>query len=103
MRMAGPSACSGEVGTGSPIRTCANQKLLEHGPIPKERDMLSRRAASGLEEAGKLLLEPGQPPAAVDQVLLATGPGRMRLRIDVEMQGVARLAPGGAGLELGAV
>jgi hypothetical protein len=34
------SACSGEVGTGSPIRTCARQYFLEHVPIPKERDML---------------------------------------------------------------
>jgi hypothetical protein len=35
-----PSACSGEVGTGSPIRTCANQEFLEHVPIPKEWNML---------------------------------------------------------------
>jgi hypothetical protein len=30
------SACSGEVGTGSPTRTCANAIRWEHGPVPKE-------------------------------------------------------------------
>src|SRR5262249_13587888 len=34
------SACSGEVGTGSPTRTCATQQILEHVPIPTERNML---------------------------------------------------------------
>src|SRR5690242_20160967 len=56
-----------------------------------------------LAEATELLLEARQAPAAVDQVLLAAGPGRVRLRIDVEVQRVARLAPGGTGGELGAV
>src|ERR1700747_3118660 len=39
-----PSTCSGEVDTGSPIRTCANQYPLEHVPIPRERNMLWHRA-----------------------------------------------------------
>ena len=42
-------------------------------------------------------------PAAVEHVLLTAGPGRMRLRVDVEMQRVARLAPGAPGGEFGAV
>ena len=54
-------------------------------------------------ETGEPLLEARQPAAAVEQLLGAAGPGRVRLRIDVEMQHVAALAPGGAGLELGAV
>jgi hypothetical protein len=33
-------ACSGEVGTGSPIRTCAKVMSLEHGPFPKKPAML---------------------------------------------------------------
>ena len=34
----------------------------------------------------KLLLEARQPAAAVEQLLLAAGPGRVRLRVDVEAQ-----------------
>jgi hypothetical protein len=30
------SACPGEVDTGSPTRTCANQVNREHSPIPQE-------------------------------------------------------------------
>src|SRR5262245_27541320 len=58
---------------------------------------------SGFEEAGKLLLKARQPSAAVDQVLLAAGPGGMRLRIEVDVQGNDCLAPGRASLKLGAV
>src|SRR5262249_48958835 len=54
-------------------------------------------------DAGKLLLEPREPPAAVHQLLLTASPGRMRLRVDVEVQGVAFLAPGAAGGEFAAV
>src|SRR5689334_14522279 len=54
-------------------------------------------------EAGELLLEAREPAAAVEQLLGAAGPGRVRLGIDVEVQRVALLAPGGAGGELGAV
>src|SRR5262245_17507254 len=51
---------------------------------------------AGLDETRKLLLEARQPAAAVDELLLAAGPGGMRLRVDVELQIVARLAPGRA-------
>src|SRR5882672_2530314 len=54
-------------------------------------------------DAGELLLEAGDPPSAIHELLLATGPGRVRLRVDVETQRVTLLAPGGAGGELGAV
>src|SRR5689334_13806398 len=54
-------------------------------------------------DAGELLLEPRHAAAAVEQVLLAAGPGRVRLRVDVEVQRVASLAPGGAGGEFAAV
>ena len=56
-----------------------------------------------LQKARELFLEARQSAAAVDQVLLAAGPGRMRLRIDIEMQRIAGLAPGRAGGEFGAV
>src|SRR5262249_11008874 len=51
----------------------------------------------------EFLLESREPPAAVDQLLLTAGPSRMRLRVDVEVQRVALLAPRAAGGELGAV
>src|ERR1700760_934258 len=56
-----------------------------------------------LEEARKLLLEARDAAAAVHDLLGAAGPGRMRLRIDVEVQLVALLAPGGTGRILAAV
>jgi hypothetical protein len=35
-----PSACSGEVDTGSPTKNMRHSRNLEHVPIPTERDML---------------------------------------------------------------
>src|SRR5580704_17995159 len=70
------------------------------------RPLLKQRAAMQpllLQETFEFLLEARQAATAVDQVLLTAGPGRMRLRVDVEMQRVARLAPGRPGRELGAV
>src|SRR5207248_1575320 len=55
------------------------------------------------EEARKLLLEARDAAAAIHQLGVAAGPGRVRLRVDVEVQRVACLAPGGAGLVLGSV
>src|ERR1700743_3885151 len=56
-----------------------------------------------LEEARNLLLEARDAAAAVQELLGAAGPGRVRLRVDIEVQLVAFLAPGRAGLVLGAV
>src|SRR6185369_9395889 len=61
------------------------------------------KASVLLEEARKLLLEARHAPATVQDLLGAAGPGRMRLGIDVEVQLVAFLAPGGTGAVLGAV
>jgi hypothetical protein len=44
-----------------------------------------------LDEAGELLLEARHAATAVHQLLLTAGPGRMRLRIDVEVKRVAFL------------
>src|SRR5262245_6847952 len=72
---------------------------------PRESGGLARATqALFLEpDAREFFLEPGEPPAAVDQLLLTAGPGRVRSRIDVEVQRVALLAPGAARRELGAV
>ena len=53
-----------------------------------------------LEKARKLLLEARHAPAAINDLLSAADPGRVRLGVDVEVQLVALLAPGGAGLVL---
>src|SRR5438093_11600326 len=54
-------------------------------------------------EPAKALVEAGDVAAAVEHACAAARPGRMDLGVDVELQGVAFLAPGGAGLEGGAV
>src|SRR5262249_38212314 len=56
-----------------------------------------------LEEARELLLEARDAAAAIHDLLGAAGPGRVRLRIDVQIELVAFLAPGRAGLVLGAI
>src|SRR5215469_7311612 len=47
-------------------------------------------------KALEALVEAGELAAAVDQTLLPAGPRRMRLRVDIEAQRVARLAVGRA-------
>src|SRR4051794_37712355 len=61
--------------------------------------------ASALAEAqtAETLVEARNLTALVEELRLAAGPGRMDGRIDVELQRVAFLAPGGAGFEHGAV
>jgi hypothetical protein len=61
------------------------------------------KASIFLEEAGKLLLEPRYAAAAVEQLLGAADPGRVRLGVDIEVQLVALLAPGRARLVLGTI
>src|SRR3954470_21088196 len=58
--------------------------------------LAQRQAAEALVEARHLA-------AAVEHSVVAARPGRMDLVVDVELEGVALLAPGGAGLEHGAV
>src|SRR5215813_13040642 len=82
----------------------ANPGILMKNP-PRAGVLAAKRVRALLLEpdAGKLLLEPREPPAAIHQLLLTAGPSRMRLRVDVEVHGVAFLAPGAAGGEFGAV
>src|SRR5207245_11415116 len=54
-----------------------------------------------LEETLELLLEAGDAAAAIHQLLGAAGPGRVRFGVDIEVQLVAGLTPGGTGLVLG--
>src|SRR5215208_1131197 len=54
-------------------------------------------------EAAEALVEARDLAARVEQLLVAAGPRRMHLRVDVEMQSVAFLAPGRSRLELGAI
>src|SRR5688572_21232703 len=78
----------------------------------KERSRSRAVSISGTTPGPSLLAEgkPAEPlvearhlAAGVEQLLVAAGPGRMDLGVDVELQRVAFLAPGGAGLEHGAV
>src|SRR6185437_12610942 len=72
-------------------------RICEGVLIPIQRGDRSPRSVL-LEEAGKLLLEPGDAAAAVEDLLGAAGPGRVRLGVDIEVHRIAVLAPGGAGL-----
>src|SRR5262245_2939329 len=47
-------------------------------------------------DSRELAVETRQASAAVDKLLAAAGPGRMRARVDVEVQLIAFFAPGGA-------
>ena len=77
------------------------------GEILKDRETdLSAPTAKPLflgADARELLLEARQPATTVEQLLLAAGPGRMGLRVNVQMQRIARLAPGGTRGELAAI
>lgn len=59
--------------------------------------------ASILHITFKTLLEAAQAATAVNQVLLATGPGRVRRRVDVQGQLLAGFAPCRAGFVARAV
>src|SRR5580658_6633844 len=70
------------------------------------RSAWKRRRAGNpllLHEAAVLGREAADAAAAVEQGLIAAGPGRMRLRVDVQMQLGAVLAVGRTGLVLRAV
>jgi hypothetical protein len=58
-----------------------------HGPPGTAANSLFFQA-----DALETLVEAGKLAAAVDEALLAAGPGRMGFRIDFEMERVARLA-----------
>jgi hypothetical protein len=70
---------------------------------PGVSDRTCSRGRLFLEKARVLLLKSRQPSAAVEQMLLAAGPGRVRFRIDIQMQRIPRLAPGRPRGEFGAI
>src|SRR5262249_411404 len=97
------SACCGRPSSAKKARPplSKNEK-----PPPGGGFRLLQRGACGLllePEPRELLLEAPQASATVGQLLGAGGPGRKRLRIDIKVERVALLAPGGAGGEFGAV
>src|SRR5262249_61730550 len=95
------SARSGCCGPPSSAASTELQDAVK-AKAPAVRGLCFRRPCAGLlleAEAGELLLEAREPAAAVDQLLGAAGPGRVRLGVDVEVQRIARLAPGRAGGE----
>src|SRR5689334_22281555 len=55
----------------------------------------SPRALLLAAEAAEAFVEAGELAAGVEQLLLAAGPGRVRLAVDLQAQRVARLAVGG--------
>ena len=77
-------------------------KQAEFIPAKKQR-LWRKRQTSLLAEshAAEARVEARQAPAAVEQLLLAAGPGRVRPRVDVEIERVAFLAPGRPGHVLG--
>src|SRR5262245_62943975 len=80
--------------------------MVRQSKTPRERGVFRIRNGRTLfleADAGELLLEPRKPSAAVHQLLLPAGPGRVRFGVDVEVQRVPFLAPGGAGGEFGSV
>src|ERR1700743_138765 len=58
---------------------------------------------SFLRKPKNFLLDPRNAAAAIEKLLGAARPGRVRLGVDIEVELVAFLAPGGTGLVLGAV
>src|SRR6516165_671352 len=91
IRWSGSSACS---------RRRSRPTRSEHRA---PRGIVASAGSFLLQEARELFLEPRQAAAAVEELLLSAGPGRVRFRIDIQAHRVARLAPRGAGGELGPV
>ncbi|CCF20418.1 protein of unknown function [Pseudorhizobium banfieldiae] len=80
---------------------CANRWAQKN---PAGAGSFKTDSAQGLEaEAAEALVELGNAAAAVHELLVAAGPGRVRLRIDFKVHGGAFRTPGRAGFVLGAV
>src|SRR6201999_1197893 len=81
----------------------AKQKSAPSGALCRLSGINACRRSILLEEARKLLLEARHTAAAIEELLGAAGPGRVRFGVDIQVQLVACLAPGRARLVLGAV
>src|SRR5215216_2845011 len=101
--------CASGVWSFGPSRNDSSEQQTKKRPGKPGRFCMSgpeqgvRKPSILLEEARKLLLEARHTAAAVEELLRAAGPGRVRPGVDIEVQLVAFLAPGGAGLVLGPV
>src|SRR5437868_15403647 len=71
--------------------------------IAKWKQVREARLLLAERQAAEALVEACHLATGIEQLLIAAGPRRMHLRIDVEVQRVTFLAPGRARLELGAV
>ncbi len=83
----------------APIQVLKDSKprseiLLLHTCVRKAADALARHANRLLLEEAELLIEAADPTATINQVLVATSPGRVSGRINVQLKVVAFLAPG---------
>src|SRR5208283_5921041 len=94
-------------GQGEGLRRAVEVRVA---PYPALRAAFSPRAAqprvlllAADAEIGETAVEARQATAAVDQLLRAASPGRVGVRVDVEVQGGALLAIGRAGHELDAI
>src|SRR5215469_4529932 len=86
-----------------PIAACRAARR-ENSPRSRSAIVAVSHRRSGFgSEALEAPIESGELAAAVDEPLLAAGPGRVRLRIDIEAQGVAGFAVGRTRLIGGAV
>src|SRR4029453_7849868 len=89
------------------VRAVSRHEANKNAPGAQGRffvsDRRQRQRASLLEETLELLLEARDAAAAIHDLLGAAGPGRVRFGVDIEVQLVAGLTPGGAGLVLGSV
>src|SRR6185312_1115141 len=118
VKAAGTDCALGKVADGSSAARCHDVRGAagnDPGSEPRRtamgavegclriRGLKATKPDLGLQKAGEFLLEARHSAAAIEQVLLAAGPCRMRFWVDIEMQRVARLAPGRAGAEFGAV
>src|SRR3954465_11297224 len=86
------------------IAACASASSARNGR--KVRRSVCRTGASPMvplllaeREAAEALVEARHLAAGIEQLLVAAGPGRGGLGIDVQLERVAFLAPGRAGLE----
>src|SRR5215813_14959090 len=88
------------------LRSCGLRATTANKNAPETGGVLLSNFVKDLvlfQKARELLLEARDAAAAVHDLLGAAGPGRVRFRVDIEVQLVAGLAPGGAGLVLGSV
>src|SRR5215468_7362861 len=80
----------------APPSSVARARTARSGPdarAPRVRCLATLFLLLRQAKTREPLLEPRQPAAAIDQLLRPASPRRVRLRADIEVHGVAGLAP----------